>query len=210
MKRILAILLPVIILGCLIAWRISIKNAEMSEMTGQRMAKGKGPASATLAPVQVRDLVSLYEATGSLEAPMNVKIAPKITGRIEMLTVREGDSVSKGQILARIDSSDVEATVREEMANLAEAQYRFAQARMNQNPTDVSINTQIRQQIAGHNSAEADYKQVKATNEAQLVSAEVDIKDAQAKIDNAVAEVKSAQANLENSKTKYNSTYNLY
>ena len=62
-----------------------------------------------------------------------------MTGRIDFLQAREGDRVTQGEVLVRNDPSTVEAQVREQQASLAEAQFRLAQAQLNQNPTNVAI-----------------------------------------------------------------------
>jgi len=210
MKRWIAILIPVIILAYLIVWRITIKNTETAALAGMHSAKGKGPVAASVSSVQMRDIVNIFEAAGSLEAPLNVQIAPKITGRIVMLNVREGDPVHKGQVLVGIDASDVEANVQQQMATLAEAQYKLAQAILNQNPADVAVNTQILQQKASVASAKADVKQAEASNAAQLAGAEANIRDAQSKIDNANSNISGAQANLDNARTKFSRVQSLF
>ncbi|MCE5199140.1 MAG: efflux RND transporter periplasmic adaptor subunit [Armatimonadota bacterium] len=210
MKRWVCVIVPVLVLTSLIAWRVDQKKAEIAGQANQRAARMNGPAVASLAPVQIRDITRTFEATGSLEAPLNVKIAPKITGRIELLDVREGDRVRKGQVLVRIDSSEVEANVQQQRAALAEAQFRLAQAQMSQNPSDVAVNTQIQQQKASVSSAKADYNQARKTRDAQVAAAAASVKDAESKIDNATAVINSAKANLENAKTKYNRVQSLH
>lgn len=210
MKRWLGVILPVFLLGSLIAWRLDQKRAENADQNQQRGMKMKGPAVAALAGVEIRDLVTTFDATGSVEAPMSVKIAPKITGRIEMLNVQEGDRVRKGQVLVQIDSSEVEANVQQQMASVAEAQYRLAQAQMNQNPADVAVNTQISQQKANLASAKADYNQTKKSYDAQIAAANANLNDAQSKIENTKASLRSAQANLANAQTKFDRIESLY
>lgn len=208
MKRFFSVLIPVLILGSLISWRLIQKGASSTEQGGQKGRKG--PAVVSLAKVEVRDLAHVFEAAGTVEAPLSVKIAPKITGRIVSLDVREGDRVSKGQALVRIDDSQIEANVRQQMANVAEAQYRLAQAQMNQNPADVSINTQITQQKANVTSAQADYKQVQKSFDAQLAAANANLSDSDSKIENAKASVRSAQANIDNAQTKFDRISSLF
>lgn len=210
MKRWVCILLPVLILGSLIGWRFVQKRSDEAAMGQQRGARMKGPASVALAPVQIRDIISTFECMGSAEAPIGVKIAPKITGRIMTLDLHEGDRVKKGQVLVRIDSSDVEAAVQQQMAAVAEAQYRLAQAQIAQNPTDVGINSQIIQQKSNVASAKADYNQVKTSYAAQIAATNANITDASSKIENAKATLRSAQANLDNAQTKHDRIVSLY
>lgn len=210
MNRWASILIPVVLLGSLIGWRLNQKRGDLAAQTEMRAARMKAPPQVVLASVQVRDVVRTFEATGTVEAPLNVKIAPKLAGRVDLVGVQMGDHVRKGQVLVRIDPSEVEANVQQAAAALAEAQYRLAQAQLNQGPTDVSVTTQIRQQKASVASAAADLKQVRTNYEAQLAAASAGVTDAQAKIDNAKAAVKSAQANLENATAKYNRVAGLY
>ncbi len=125
----------------------------------------KAPAPVTLASVTVQDIVSHFEYVGSVEAPLSVQIAPKVTGRIDFLQVKEGDHVSKGQMLVRLDPSDVQAQVQQQRATLAQAKYRLAQAQITQDPTNVSATTQIKQQEAVVASARADVKTARANLE---------------------------------------------
>jgi len=210
MKRWIYILLPFLILGSLIGWRIVQKKGQDAAMAKMRQMRMTAPVIAGIATAQVRDIVHTFEDTGTVESPQNVKIAPKISGRVEFLNVHEGDRVRKGQVLVRIDPSQVEALVHQQMAAVAEAQYRLAQAKLTQNSTDVGINAQVRQQKAGVSSAKADLNQVTKNYEAQIAAAGASVTDAQNRVDNSKAAIKSAQANLDNARSKYNRIYDLY
>jgi HlyD family secretion protein len=113
-------------------------------------------------------------------------------------------------VIVRIDPTEVEAEVQQSRAALAEAQYRLAQAQLTENPTNVSINSQIRQQTAGVASASADYDQVQQNLESQVAAANENVIDATGKVDGATAALTSAKANLENARAKYNRTVELY
>jgi multidrug efflux pump subunit AcrA (membrane-fusion protein) len=115
----------------------------------------KAPPEVSFGIARVQDVAQGIDSVGSVEAPLSVKIAAKVTGRIEFLEAHEGDRVGKGQMLVRTDPTQVEAQVRQARAALAEEQYKLAQARITQNPTDVSTATQVRQQQAAVQSAEA-------------------------------------------------------
>ena len=210
MKRRVYIIVPILLLVSLIGWRLVEKRAEVVSQMSQRSAKMKASPAVTVASAEIRDVIHSFEATGSVEAPLNVKIAPKLTGRIEFLQVREGDRVRKGQVLVRIDPTEVEANVQQAAANLAEAQYRLAQAQLNQGPANVSVNTQIRQQKAALDSATADYNQAKVNYKAQLAAASANLSDAQSKVENAQAGIGGAEANLENANAKFNRIQNLF
>src|SRR5690348_4003672 len=128
MKRYLFVLIPAILLAGLIAWRFSVANAQKAQLAKTTAARKHAAASVAVATAQVKDLVYTYEAVGSVQSPFDVKIASYITGRITYLQVRPGDRVTKGEVLARIDPSEIEATVAQDQANVAQAQQRLAQA----------------------------------------------------------------------------------
>ena len=50
-------------------------------------------------------------ATGTVEPSISVPIAPRVAGRLIELKVDEGDAVRKGQVLARLEDSDLQRQV---------------------------------------------------------------------------------------------------
>ena len=60
-----------------------------------------------------------------------VAISPKILGRIVTLTVDEGDTVTQGQVLVRLDDSDLLAQKQQALASLSLSQESVSLARVN-------------------------------------------------------------------------------
>lgn len=89
-------------------------------------------------------------ASGRVEAD-EVRIAAKITGRIDELSVDEGDRVEKGQTLARLAIPELEAQLRQAEAAVAAARTSVAQA-------------QARAEVLEHHSgsARADVERLRA------------------------------------------------
>ena len=56
----------------------------------------------TAEKVQRRNITEIVNASGKIYPEVEVKISPDISGEITELNVKEGDSVKKGQVLARI------------------------------------------------------------------------------------------------------------
>ena len=56
-----------------------------------------------------RDLVSTVSASGEIKPKKFVNVAADVSGRITELNVKEGDTVRRGQMLARIDATRLEA-----------------------------------------------------------------------------------------------------
>src|SRR5438034_9648196 len=129
MKRWILVLVPLLLLGALIGWRLHEKTVAAAAQSQMRTARMKAAPVVAVAAAQVRDIVPTFEAVGGIEAPFNVKIACKATGRIEFLEVREGDRVTQGQVLVRIDPSEIQAQVGQQQAAVAGAESRLAQAK---------------------------------------------------------------------------------
>jgi RND family efflux transporter MFP subunit len=216
--RAFAILAALLVLvGGAVAWRVRAKGAEATAQAEQRKARSSSAPSVAVGKVERRDIVKSFEGVGTIEAPTHVKLAAKVSGRIAMLTVEEGDHVAAGQVLVRLDAPELEAQVRSQLAQVAESRAKLAQAELGQNPADVSAGSSVRQQEAAVASARADNEQVRKTVQAQTAAAQASLSDAQAKINNATAAlggaeagVRSAQANLANARTRHSRVADLF
>lgn len=217
MKRWILIVAACAVVAGFITWRLFQKSSDAKAQAQARASAAKSPPPVTVAPVTARDIVQTYVGVGSASAPLNVKIAPKVSGRLDYLQLREGDSVKHGQVIAKIDPSQIEAQISQQQATIAEAEYRLAQARLTQSPTNVNVTTQIQQQAAALASARADENQTRQNYASQVAAAQAAVTDAQGRIDtanatieNANAGIRSAQANVNNAQVRYNRTYDLY
>lgn len=79
--------------------------------------------------VQQRTLVRTVTATGTVAALEVLDVKYTLQDRVEKLFVREGDSVRRGQLLARMDVRLLEPQVRQARAALAKTEAQLAQAR---------------------------------------------------------------------------------
>lgn len=216
MKRwILVMLLLGSLLG-LIGWRVRLKQNDALAQIQQKEKRQKNPPLVGVTEVTERDIIQDFEAVGSVEAPYNVQMSSKITGRIEYLQVHEGDVVTKGQVLVRLDISQLEAQVNQQQASLAETRSRLAQAQIGQAPANAGIISQIHQQDAALASAKADLEQTKAHYEADIAGATGALTDANARylasrtaVVVTEANVRNAEANLANTKSRYDRLQNL-
>jgi HlyD family secretion protein len=78
-----------------------------------------------------QDLVGVVSASGWIQPHRKVDVQADIMGRITALYVDEGQAVTQGQILLRIDPSQYESAVSRATAAVSEARARQAQARAN-------------------------------------------------------------------------------
>lgn len=69
--------------------------------------------------------VQAVYATGTVEASTTVRIAPRVAGRLVELGADEGQDVKEGQILARLEDTDLRFSVAELEAKARYAQQQF-------------------------------------------------------------------------------------
>jgi len=82
-----------------------------------------------------RTIIETVSASGKIQPEVEVKISPDVSGEIVELTVKEGDQVKKGDLLAKILPDIYQSTVERKVAsvnasraNLANSQSRLVQA----------------------------------------------------------------------------------
>jgi RND family efflux transporter MFP subunit len=72
---------------------------------------------------------TLLNASGYVVAQRKAAVASKITGRLVSLSVSEGSRVKKGQVIARLENEDADASREQAAANLNAARANVEQAR---------------------------------------------------------------------------------
>ena len=194
------VLVPVVAIAILIGWRISLKKAEAADGAKTAAARKNASALVDTAPVKRRTITKTFEAVGSIEAPATVQIAPKVTGRLVTLTVREGDRVQAGQIIANVDPQSTEADVRQKEAALAQARSRLAEAKVTQTSQNVGVLADIQKQQAALATSEAQNRQAKADFAASVAAAEAAVTAAQERVTAANATIRSADAAIGSAK----------
>ena len=92
------------------------------------------PAGAALpfatAPVQFREVDQTYAAEAVVEAVNQAILAAQIPGRVVEVAFDAGDTVRKGQVLVRIDESEVRPALAGSEAQVAQAQANLQNARL--------------------------------------------------------------------------------
>src|SRR5699024_3366187 len=63
----------------------------------------------TLVPVEIKEVVRPVYASGLLATDNEARLSFKTAGIIRKIYVREGDRISKGQLLAELDVTEVNA-----------------------------------------------------------------------------------------------------
>jgi RND family efflux transporter MFP subunit len=80
----------------------------------------------TAALVTEGQATTLLSATGYVEAERKADLSPKITSRITELNVTEGSKVKKGDVIARLDHTDLDAQLADAQASWTNAKAELA------------------------------------------------------------------------------------
>lgn len=154
-------------------------TAEVQTGTVQRLA----PASAQ----------SLLTATGYVVAQRAAAVASKGTGRLEELRVEEGDQVKAGDIIARLEADDVNASLSASKAALgqAEAALGYANAQAREAKLRYDRVTDLKDKKL---ASDAEYDQARAAHESALAN----VASAEAGLNAAKANVEWAEVQVEN------------
>jgi RND family efflux transporter MFP subunit len=83
------------------------------------------PKTVTVAKAVRAPAVQAVYATGTVEASVTIRVSPQVAGRLMELKVDEGQAVKAGDVLARLDDSDLRASLSELEARLGYAEQQF-------------------------------------------------------------------------------------
>jgi HlyD family secretion protein len=184
------LLWTIIILAALVVLLIGLKKAGViGKEEGTKVSSEK---------VIRHSITEIVTASGKVYPEIEVKISPDVSGEITELNIEEGDSVKKGQILAKI-YADIYATQRDQAAALVagqQSQVANAQAQLTlyKSALELAKTTYTRQEqlLKDKVISKAEYEQALNT----LNSAQANYDAALQSIRNNEAQVKSATANL--------------
>ena len=105
-----------------------------------------------------RDLVLIGTVDGN-----QVIVSPQIQGRLAQLLVDEGSHVRQGDLIAKLDPSELEAEERAAAANIASLQHKVAEMRATEQATQGSTSSNVTNAQAKLQSAKAQLLQAHAT-----------------------------------------------
>jgi RND family efflux transporter MFP subunit len=117
---------------------LSARKAQQEAVA--KASQQKTQAVVELAPTDVvkaqqRELAQGLPVSGSLRAVNSAVVKARIAGELQGLTLREGDPVKAGQLVARVDATESQARVRQaqQQADAARSQIEIAQRQYDNN-----------------------------------------------------------------------------
>lgn len=166
---------------------------------------GEKATEVTLAKVEQREITEKVSASGKVYPEFEVKLSPDVPGEIVELYVKDGDSVSKGQLLLKIRPDNFQSALERTMASLNNSKAMLSQssaglaqskARFSRAEADFSRNKQLyKEQVI----SDAEFEQAKANYEVarqELEASRQSVAAARYNIQSASATVKEANENL--------------
>src|SRR5437667_7642605 len=84
--------------------------------------RGGTEVQVNTAPITPGDIVDSVGATGTLQAVTTVQVGSQVSGNIQYLGADFNSIVRKGQVIARLDPSLLDAQVQQARANLVKSQ----------------------------------------------------------------------------------------
>ncbi len=144
------------------------------------------------AEVEQRSLDLAVTATGNLRPTNQVEVGSEVSGRIDDVLVDVNDVVSRGQVLARINTDVIQDQIQQGEANLnaARAAVLQAQATLQADTAQLERLREVRRLSDG-----------RVPSQAEMEQAEAAVRRGQAAVSSARANVSSAQAQLSSAMT---------
>ena len=178
-RRVIGALIVVVVAGA-IGGSVALRAARKGHDAGANAPAALEFAPGDLAQVELKPLARWLPVSGALQPVNQATVKAKVSGDVRHIAVREGETVRAGQVLARIDSADLEVRVAERSGALESARAQLAMAEK----TSASNQTLLRQNFISQNAfdnAESSLSVAKGTvksAEAQVQLAQNALRDA--------------------------------
>lgn len=146
-------------------------------------------AEVRMETVARRDLVATVTASGNIRARRAVELSSDISAKVSEMLVEEGEDVTQGQVLLRLDPAQYAAGVSRSEAMLSQAKASQAQMEASllraQRDLDRLLALRARDSLLVSTQQVDDARTQTEVSEAQLRSAEFGVSQAQASLDEA-------------------------
>ncbi|WP_114974107.1 efflux RND transporter periplasmic adaptor subunit [Rhodoferax ferrireducens] len=144
------------------------KEALQAQQAAQKIQAVVALAPTDLVQVKTIELSQGLAIAGPLKAVNSAVVKARVAGELQGLSVREGDFVKAGQVIARVDSTEFQARVRQaqQQAESAKAQVDIAKRSFDNNRSLVDqgfiSKTALESSLATLSSAQSNYRAAQA------------------------------------------------
>jgi RND family efflux transporter MFP subunit len=146
-------------------------------------AAGRPPMPVEFTPVKRSMLAERVTIVGNLIGAATVEAVPKVNGRLQTVNVRLGDSVRRGQAIAKVEDREIQEQVRQQ-----EAAYKVSEATIRQRDADLKL-------------AQTNLDRNRSLLERQLLPRQT-FDDTEARYQAAIAQLDLARAQFEQAKAR--------
>ena len=151
-------------LALVISYRI-YSNIQGERARAAQMSQARSISVELAHPVR-QTIVPKLSFSGTLDPEWQAQVAAKVDGRIEKVYVKEGDKVTRGQVLAVLEQTDTDADLV-----AAQGAYVDAQTNLRKAESDLARYEKLYAGGAISEQTVADYRFAKANAEAKLATA---------------------------------------
>ena len=88
--------------------------------------------------VESKSLNLRIRASGIVQPIETVNLSPKVAGQLAELFVAQGDRITKGQIIAKMDSRSIQTQIAQAQANLENAQANLEKLKIGSRPEEIA------------------------------------------------------------------------
>jgi len=189
MKRKSVKIIVLLVVGVLVAGAVYLK------LRPNQVAAATNVSTAT---VQRGSLTATVNSAGNIQTHQSADLSFGQSGAVKKINVKVGDRVKTGDVLAELDTADLNLQLRSAQVNLKNAQDQLAQTK---NPNTEQDIANARAQLE---SAQAAYDKVAAgASQAKLTSAQAQVASAQAAYEAAVKSAASSDSSLVSSSSTF-------
>lgn len=211
-------------------------TAAQAPGAGGNAPKGPQAIPITATAALSRDMRQVLEVTGSLKSDDDVQIGTRIAGKVMLVTAKEGDRVTRGQVLVRLDDRELRAQISRARAILASSRAKLSLARNQSTWKDTTAKTDYQRAQANLSAARNRLQQaetnakitdvdtrkkvetatsgVRVASERLSIAKDVtrkqELRQAELGVDQAKAELGQAKVNMENARQVFERRQQLF
>ena len=128
MKKLIVVLIVLSVTGW-VAKQVVVNLQEESSVGDRQRDREDRAAPVEVSPVERGLIERIRSFTGTLAANEEFIVAPKVDGRLIEIGVNLSDTVTRGQVVARLDNAEYRQALTQAEADLAVARANLAEAR---------------------------------------------------------------------------------
>ena len=154
------LIIVVVIIGALLTLKFVFFPSQTAQDSTQKQGVKIMPSNVSVFVAKAGKLENTVSASGTIVANEEVELKPETSGKIISLPLKEGTTVAKGELLAKINDADLQAQLKK-----LELTYELAQTQLKRQKDLLAINGisqqdfDVAQNTVNTNKADIEYTQ---------------------------------------------------